>query len=129
MFQTACNLFLAVIALQLDPFIDFLLFGVFGMVGLIFVAFFVIFIAIIVAVAWNACKATRSQSRLYDATKVPVSRPHSRQYIRETLPIECPECDAPLKYNEVKWVGPRRAECPYCGNVVELQEQEVTETG
>ena len=37
---------------------------------------------------------------------------------RDTLPGKCPNCGGPIKPDEVHWVGPRSAECPYCGSVV-----------
>ena len=38
--------------------------------------------------------------------------------LRANLPGKCPNCGGPLKPNEVNWVGPRSAECPYCGGVI-----------
>ena len=40
--------------------------------------------------------------------------------VREELPEKCPHCSAPLKDEEVDWVGPHTAECPYCGGAVKL---------
>ena len=37
---------------------------------------------------------------------------------RGTLPGKCPTCGAPVKPNEVNWVGQDSAECLYCGSVV-----------
>lgn len=37
---------------------------------------------------------------------------------RGTLPGKCPACGAPVKPNEVNWVGRDAAECSYCGSVV-----------
>jgi hypothetical protein len=37
---------------------------------------------------------------------------------RGTLPGKCLNCGGPIKPDEVHWVGPRSAECPYCGSVV-----------
>lgn len=34
------------------------------------------------------------------------------------LPARCPSCYAPLRTDEVVWIEPGRAECPYCGTVV-----------
>jgi hypothetical protein len=33
----------------------------------------------------------------------------------ELLPSECPRCGGPIRGHEVKWTGPRSADCPYCG--------------
>lgn len=43
--------------------------------------------------------------------------------VREELPEKCPHCSAPLKDEEVDWVGPHTAECPYCGGAVKLTLQ------
>jgi hypothetical protein len=37
------------------------------------------------------------------------------------LPPSCPGCGAPIRPNEVAWVGPESAECPYCGAVVSAE--------
>ncbi len=33
----------------------------------------------------------------------------------ELLPQVCPSCSGPIRGHEVKWTGPRSANCPYCG--------------
>jgi hypothetical protein len=33
----------------------------------------------------------------------------------ELLPHICPNCNAPVRGNAVKWTGPQSADCPYCG--------------
>ena len=48
---------------------------------------------------------------------IPVSEPI---IVREELPEKCPHCSASLKDEEVDWVGPHTAECPYCGGAVKL---------
>ena len=35
-----------------------------------------------------------------------------------SLPGKCPSCGAPLKPDQVNWLSPQSAECPYCGAVV-----------
>ena len=40
---------------------------------------------------------------------------------RGELPEKCPHCGAPVKENEVEWVGSSSAECPYCGSVVKAE--------
>lgn len=37
------------------------------------------------------------------------------------LPAQCPACGAPIKPNEVSWVGPGTAECPYCSGVIKAE--------
>ena len=33
----------------------------------------------------------------------------------DLLPPVCPKCNAPIRGNEVKWTGPRSANCAFCG--------------
>jgi tetratricopeptide (TPR) repeat protein len=37
---------------------------------------------------------------------------------RAVLPAKCPQCSAPIKPDEVKWLSALSAECPYCGAVL-----------
>ncbi len=37
---------------------------------------------------------------------------------RGTLPPTCSRCGGPLRPNEVEWLGPASAECPYCGSTI-----------
>jgi hypothetical protein len=37
---------------------------------------------------------------------------------RGELPGKCPQCGAPVREDEVEWLGPSSAECAYCGSVV-----------
>lgn len=114
---------------QID-FFDSFLNLIFGAFGLFFIFFIAIFVGIFIFAFYMICKSMRSAAKDMDArSSIPIttSSQHERQLLRESLPTECPECDAPLKYNEVKWVGPHRAECPYCGNVAELELREVIE--
>jgi hypothetical protein len=37
---------------------------------------------------------------------------------RGHLPSTCPQCGGPLRADEVDWIDPASAECPYCGSVV-----------
>jgi hypothetical protein len=114
---------------QLD-FIDFFINSLFAGIGLIFFLFIAIFVGVFVFAFYMICKSMRSTVKTMDTVKLPKtpSPQHERTVIRETLPAECPKCDAPLRYDEVEWVGPRRAACPYCGQTVDLVEQEFTET-
>jgi hypothetical protein len=117
-------LILQVLAAQLD-FVDGLLNLIFGAFGLFFVFFIAIFVGIFVFAFYMICKSMRAASRgieMPEPVSVDSDSEHDRQLIRESLPASCPRCDAPLKYNEVRWTGPRQAECPYCGEVVELEE-------
>lgn len=97
---------------------------------LITVVIFIVFIVVFVVIFYIICRASRSRRldtistrSTFDVTTLPR---RTRKVLREQLPRVCPECDAPLKYNEVKWTGPRQAECPYCGHVVTLELVETT---
>lgn len=129
MFQLYHLLLPISLAAQIDA-IDIFLNMIFGAFGFIFILFIVIFVGIFIFAFYMICKSMRSTAKSISLTSIPatVDSHHERQVVRESLPAECPECDAPLRYNEVKWVGPRRAECPYCGNVVDLEETVVTES-
>jgi hypothetical protein len=45
----------------------------------------------------------------------PVARPMAR---RGELPARCSACGAPVKPDDVTWLDPQTAECPYCGSVL-----------
>lgn len=66
---------------------------------------------------------TISTESNYDITALPRK---TRKLLREQLPTNCPNCDGGLIYGTVRWVGPRTAECPYCGNPVLLETVEIT---
>ncbi|MFX1565033.1 MAG: hypothetical protein ACFFCH_03480 [Promethearchaeota archaeon] len=115
---------LPALAAQID-FVDSLLNLIFGAFGLIFVVFIAIFVGIFIFAFYMICKSMRTAARgieMPEPVQIDQEPGHEKQLIRESLPAECPTCDAPLKYNEVKWTGPRQAECPYCGTAVELEE-------
>ncbi len=65
---------------------------------------------------------TISTDSAYDITALPRK---TRKLLREQLPTNCPNCDGGLTYGTVRWVGPRTAECPYCGNPVLLETVEI----
>lgn len=37
---------------------------------------------------------------------------------RRELPTKCSACGAPVKPDDLTWLDPRTAECPYCGSVL-----------
>ena len=41
--------------------------------------------------------------------------PAVQEHRLELLPHICPNCNAPIRGNSVKWTGPQSADCPYCG--------------
>lgn len=38
---------------------------------------------------------------------------------RGRLPAACPQCGGPVRSDEVDWIDPGSAECPYCGAVLQ----------
>jgi hypothetical protein len=54
------------------------------------------------------------------ATEATVPTPPERRL--ELLPSSCPKCGAPVRGGEVKWTGPRSAECSYCGANLPVRE-------
>jgi hypothetical protein len=124
MSQLGLQYILTIVAAQFD-FVDALLNLIFSAFGLFFIFFIAIFVGIFIFAFYMICKSMRSAAKDMDMPRsIPVTTTSrsDRQLLRESLPAECPNCDAPLKYNEVRWTGPRQAECPYCGEVVELEE-------
>jgi hypothetical protein len=99
------------------------------MVNLIIVMSFVIsgvMIVVIIYIIYRAAKAGQQAHGIYEVPTVP-AKPE-RHILRETLPTKCPQCLGPISYEKVDWVGPRQAQCPYCGHVVELEVQETIES-
>lgn len=43
----------------------------------------------------------------------------ARPMARRALPTKCSACGAPIKPDDVTWLDPGTAECPYCGSVLE----------
>jgi len=37
---------------------------------------------------------------------------------RRELPAKCSACGAPIRPDDVTWLDPQTAECPYCGSVL-----------
>jgi hypothetical protein len=40
----------------------------------------------------------------------------------ELLPSNCPKCGAPVDSRDVKWTGPRSADCSYCGAKLPMEK-------
>ena len=39
------------------------------------------------------------------------------------VPTKCPECNASISTEEVDWVGPLQARCPYCHSTIEARRR------
>jgi len=121
----SCLILYWMLVFQWEDFFDAfqLMQSMFAIIAIVmFILFFVIFVIIIFAID-RACRKSKSVVKVPPTPAFQVVREVSVEgrLLREMLPQECPECSAPLKYDEVRWVGPHRAECPFCGHVVELQ--------
>ena len=50
---------------------------------------------------------------------LPTPEPPTDSSRRGRLPGACPKCAAPVHSDEVTWIDPHSAECPYCGTVLQ----------
>jgi hypothetical protein len=48
--------------------------------------------------------------------------PAVQEHRIELLPHICPNCNAPIRGNSVKWTGPQSADCPYCGSNIPMSK-------
>ncbi len=48
----------------------------------------------------------------------PFAGPRRPPMGRRELPAKCSACGAPVKPDDVSWLDPQTAECPYCGSVL-----------
>jgi hypothetical protein len=54
----------------------------------------------------------------------PAAAPVVDEHPYELLPVTCPKCGGPVRGNEVKWSGPRSADCPFCGANLPMRRNE-----
>jgi len=47
----------------------------------------------------------------------------------DLLPATCPGCGAPVSDQNVRWTGPRVAECVYCGMPMSVRESLIAQSG
>ncbi|GAB4398455.1 MAG: hypothetical protein OHK0031_18110 [Anaerolineales bacterium] len=59
------------------------------------------------------------RSNLPALADLPTQRVEESAMLR--LPTHCPACGGPLRPNEVEWLSPESAECPYCASPVQAQ--------
>ncbi len=106
------------------PILPLLELDFFSFMVLLFFGIPSVIIIVCLVFARKSAKAlgTISTESNYDITVLPRK---TRKLLREQLPTNCPNCDGTLTYGTVRWVGPRTAECPYCGNSVLLETVEI----
>jgi hypothetical protein len=44
--------------------------------------------------------------------------------INYQVPTNCPECGVSLSNDDVQWIGPLQAKCPFCQTTIEVQPSE-----
>jgi hypothetical protein len=57
-------------------------------------------------------------------TRIPVVQPAPVSSVHRTdlLPSNCPHCGAPVRANDVKWMGTQSAACAYCGSTLPMKK-------
>lgn len=59
-----------------------------------------------------------------DAFSTPVSsRRSDGERTLYQVPSSCPSCNASISTEEVDWVGPLQARCPYCGATIDAEKR------
>jgi hypothetical protein len=53
------------------------------------------------------------------------AQPIRRSKVIFQVPTQCPSCGAPLSSENIDWVGPLQAQCPYCFATVDASEREL----
>ena len=53
------------------------------------------------------------------------AQPSRQSKVVFQVPTQCPSCGAPLSSENVEWVGPLQAQCPYCFMTVDASEREI----
>lgn len=48
--------------------------------------------------------------------------PGAPDHRADLLPSNCARCGAPVRSQDVKWTGPRSADCTYCGAHLEMKK-------
>jgi hypothetical protein len=57
--------------------------------------------------------------QLKDHPEAKTAAPPMAEKSPPRLPANCPNCGAAVRPNEVEWLDPATAECPYCGSVIQ----------
>ena len=85
---------------------------------LVLIAISMVIEAVIMKVAPQAFEKVEAPSSPSPDTAIPVpTSPASPapEHFYDMLPSICPRCGGPIRGHEVKWTGPKSADCPYCG--------------
>lgn len=87
-------------------------------------ASFIIGVFVIVYATGGLAKAGRRSGLFGMGMFQPDDVPREKSYIHEP-PDVCPNCKAAISSEEVEWVGPLTARCPYCGASLKTQKREI----
>lgn len=115
------------------PFVSDTLF-VFNLIPLFMVAFGVVFCIAITKSNTGFARSRRLSSgysisttgdAMYSESQGAVMhRPEADRRIIFEVPSKCPSCSASLTTEEVEWVGPLQAQCPYCLATIDASERD-----
>jgi hypothetical protein len=61
---------------------------------------------------------------MFFGMSAPDSQPREKSYIYEP-PDVCPNCKGAISSEDVEWVGPLSARCPYCGATLKTEKREI----
>jgi hypothetical protein len=56
----------------------------------------------------------------YEIDSKPETKEPEKVYL---IPAECPSCNKPISSEQVDWVGPLKAKCPYCEAIIKAKEK------
>lgn len=85
---------------------------------------FIIGAFVIIYATGGLAKARRRSSLFGMGMFDTEERPREKSYIHEP-PDVCPNCKAAISNEDVEWVGPLSARCPYCGATLKTQKREI----
>ncbi|MFW9807218.1 MAG: hypothetical protein ACFFFK_10870 [Candidatus Thorarchaeota archaeon] len=86
--------------------------------------FFIVFAVLVVVNTLQKKQTQKSRDRQIGTSGgTPTVVTVDRRIIYQ-VPSECPECGASLSNEEVDWVGPLQAKCPFCRTTIEAQPAE-----
>jgi hypothetical protein len=58
-----------------------------------------------------------------DPLEIARSQEGTKDKVIYQVPPVCPGCGASISQEEVDWVGPLQAKCPYCRNTIEVEKK------